>query len=1492
MNISIRLLLLAAFCLAGASVSADAEDRYLAVFADGRRVVGDELSGWGEDPAVPRLGDTLLGDPKRPLRWLQDKTLPLWNASACTAGYVEFIGGDRLVGQVTGSERGDPDSIDSAALFLRVLSAHGSEMPRNTSHSVVRVFESAVRRIVWTDQPYRVFQPSMVFLRSGRRLKFTSIRWYSGGVKVLLASGSRDIALSELAELHMPPRDPWKVYYRELAILNPASGEALFRVETTDGLVLTCSSGRFRATSVVKLRKSKKTTKIPAEILHEHWRHLVQPAWSIDAIWVPFNTIRMRTYFLPHELPLTRLLPDRVVQKSMTGFPWRWRCNQNVEGGRLMVAGQLVGRGLGVHANNELTFTLPDSVRSFRTRIALDSAAGRGGCTRGLIYLDSTKNKPLYRGDIIVGSGRILDSGELKLPPAAGRRARRLILVADAAHADRPRGADPLDIRDTLDWIDPVLHIDPGQLRSEIVRFVQSTVPAWKGWDISLGGSSDVPISSRWDASDPKRGRFVHALAAGGRRLTLTTRRRIGPGQRWLKLRVRQIGSPVNAGRLEVRVDGRLAAYLPVCRAGHDCPYLVPLDAYRGKDVKLQIVYRPGTVDELVEWPALALVDRTTAVDWRTLRTVSAVSQRGVKLAPQEDGSILAVPNLREAMPSLDTYCIRAATDLPRVTAIRLEALTDSSLPRGGPGRAGRVVLSQFRASTAPARRNTIRGRYVRLSLPGKETCLHVSEVQVFAPPPTEAELLVGLAAPKTPENLISPTHKIADIIAILKIRPDKRDLTRRTVLRSYLDAVSRNIALGAKASQSSTADNCKAAKGIDGRLEGGYTHTDFEESPWWLLDLGAKREIDRIVVWNREDGNGYERMSGLEVEVLDADRKTVWRRTETDSAATAAELFDSDARELTFTSTAASYVESDRRPPNLSLDPVVYGWSISTRFGEPHAIQFTLDKPIDARRTGLDIKLKHAYSYSYPISIFSHGPERLAHRDEQRVATLGRFRLLATADSLPARAEPVPVVIKPFDTYGSEKADASVVLTSPHALFEDSGRFEAVAPADRSKIKLISDDRHAGAHAVRVAPGGEYRLAMGRIIAIRAKPIEGEFRYIRFAFRKYGSGQVSLSLGHLASHHRPCRYEAGKGTPTAPSAQSVWAIDLPPEWIVLDRDIFGDFGRLDLTAFSIACSGGSHVVLDHVYLARTPEDFKRLPPAPSPGETNLKARRVLAGPILKKGFPSVVSVKVAGCQVTGVIVGDEGYVMTVGHALLGAGADASIGLPDGRTVKGKIAGVYRSADVGLIKITDKGPWKGLEVSKADTLPRGGLYVGFAFSRSFQDGKKPLSYITDISESGYWTYRGRFVQKDAIVGGPLLDGEGRIVGVHNQMVDQGGMQFSRMRSPLHEWRKLKSGEVWGKWLSGSGPMLGFYSAIRRGGCGVATVYPNTSAAAAGMKPGDLITHIDNQAISKFEDLVKVLLDKNPGEEVTVVLKRGNLIYRKKMRLMRRKQYRR
>src|SRR5262249_28438740 len=79
----------------------------------------------------------------------------------------------------------------------------------------------------------------------------------------------------------------------------------------------------------------------------------------------------------------------------------------------------------------------------------------------------------------------------------------------------------------------------------------------------------------------------------------------------------------------------------------------------------------------------------------------SAQSKDGATLTVQPDGSILATGK----NPKADVYTITARTDTTGIAAIRLEALADPSLVKGGPGRAGNgnFALSDFHVKIAPA---------------------------------------------------------------------------------------------------------------------------------------------------------------------------------------------------------------------------------------------------------------------------------------------------------------------------------------------------------------------------------------------------------------------------------------------------------------------------------------------------------------------------------------------------------------------------------------------------------------------------------------------------------------------------------------------------------------------------------------------------------------------------------------------------------------------
>ncbi|MBV9467823.1 MAG: DUF1549 domain-containing protein, partial [Abitibacteriaceae bacterium] len=90
-------------------------------------------------------------------------------------------------------------------------------------------------------------------------------------------------------------------------------------------------------------------------------------------------------------------------------------------------------------------------------------------------------------------------------------------------------------------------------------------------------------------------------------------------------------------------------------------------------------------------------------LEWQPVKPTDLTSSSGATLKAQEDGSVLATG----PVPETDKYTVTVHTNLKDITAFRLETLTDPSLPKNGPGRAGsngngNFVISRFKVTAAP----------------------------------------------------------------------------------------------------------------------------------------------------------------------------------------------------------------------------------------------------------------------------------------------------------------------------------------------------------------------------------------------------------------------------------------------------------------------------------------------------------------------------------------------------------------------------------------------------------------------------------------------------------------------------------------------------------------------------------------------------------------------------------------------------------------------
>ncbi|MBM4023314.1 MAG: hypothetical protein FJ284_13960, partial [Planctomycetes bacterium] len=596
--------LVATWMVLGAPVASADAMLHAGRFADGAIVPQGPIAKWHTTAAQPTFADRAILDVGNPLRW----AIRL-NGSAPPAppagGYVELVTGDRLPGEVEAYRSGRESLGERLPPHLLVRPALAGP-PGQPEPDVIRVRTAYVSRIVRAPRAGRPTTPGSLRLGDGREAEFRSLRWSPQGVLVLTAAGPLKLTFAELAEVRLPDIDAWSVYFDMVAALTPDLADRLVRCETTDGLVVTTAMRRIIASG---------SENEPAS-----WEHRLEPAWSLDPIRVRHAAVDVRWFFPPQEVPLPLVAPTRVERRAVFGGSWNWERNRSVRGTPLAAAGRPYGWGFGVQAACDLSFPLPAIATGFRSGVALDEVAGRGGCARGVVRLDSAGAAPIWQSGLLVGTAEPGDTGLVALTPKPDGGSL-LVLSAAEAHQDRPAGADPFDIRDTLDWLDPVVVLDPPRLAELIRGRLPGTVPAWDGWSLVLPPA--VALAVR-DVSAPAG--VVRTVGPTAGELVLARSVVVDERAQFLMLGVgRWAGS--SPSRVEIRIDGQAVASADVPERPGDAlptPYRLPLSRFAGRTVKVEIVHKPADANGLVAWHCLDTVGSLASV-WEPLEIVETV---------------------------------------------------------------------------------------------------------------------------------------------------------------------------------------------------------------------------------------------------------------------------------------------------------------------------------------------------------------------------------------------------------------------------------------------------------------------------------------------------------------------------------------------------------------------------------------------------------------------------------------------------------------------------------------------------------------------------------------------------------------------------------------------------------------------------------------------------------------------------------------------------
>jgi len=250
----------------------------------------------------------------------------------------------------------------------------------------------------------------------------------------------------------------------------------------------------------------------------------------------------------------------------------------------------------------------------------------------------------------------------------------------------------------------------------------------------------------------------------------------------------------------------------------------------------------------------------------------------------------------------------------------------------------------------------------------------------------------------------------------------------------------------------------------------------------------------------------------------------------------------------------------------------------------------------------------------------------------------------------------------------------------------------------------------------------------------------------------------------------------------------------------------------------------------------------------------------------------------------SGVIISPDGYIVTNNHVIDGA-VDIRVTMSNREVLPAKLVGADPLTDLAVIKVNATNlpsvPWgNSAELHPGQTVLAFGNPYGFRFTVTrgiISALNRPNPDPSDRRKPG------EFIQTDAAInpgnsGGALVDARGELIGINTFLISSSGsfsgMGFaipSQIVQPTVE-TLIRDGKVThafiGVQISDITPdNAKFFQLNKAEGAVVSEVGPDTPAAKAGLRTGDVITELDGKPVTDAGQLQMTVGQKRPGDTI-------------------------
>jgi serine protease Do len=225
---------------------------------------------------------------------------------------------------------------------------------------------------------------------------------------------------------------------------------------------------------------------------------------------------------------------------------------------------------------------------------------------------------------------------------------------------------------------------------------------------------------------------------------------------------------------------------------------------------------------------------------------------------------------------------------------------------------------------------------------------------------------------------------------------------------------------------------------------------------------------------------------------------------------------------------------------------------------------------------------------------------------------------------------------------------------------------------------------------------------------------------------------------------------------------------------------------------------------------------------------------------------------------------------------------------PRGETLAAAVVGIDSETDLAVLKVARSG-LPALVLGDSEALRQGQIVMAFGSPLGFENSAT-LGVVSTVARQIEAESPMIYVQTDAPInpgnsGGPLVDTEGRVVGINTLIVSRGGgsegIGFAApsniVKNVFEQIRaagRVRRGEM-GALTQTLTPVLAAGLGLPGGeGVLVSDVAPGSGAARGGLQPGDVIVAVDGKPMENARQLNVNLYRRAPGAVVVLDVRRG------------------